>query len=269
MLVSAEPRLPVTVFNAAADGAERRVLLSPVLLDTRRRRSDECSGGGPPQLGPEALDGHDLLAGSPMPDPAPDVPLVTAAHMSARFPVVEPAARLGEDGSAAKNVVCSVGATSVVLRDGGYVENTGVLTVEDLLPELRRAIESEKKKLHKEAVDIPIVVVSIDDDPVAEDEDPRLDLVPSALGIAAQAGPGVLTEGARGRIRDCRYDNVYYKRISPSPHAGAEAATGWELSETARTEDLIESLRPPRKAWQRVEALKPLIEGDEDLHCSG
>ena len=133
-----------------------------------------------------------------MPDPAPDVPLVTAAHMSARFPVVEPAARLGEDGSAAKNVVCSVGATSVVLRDGGYVENTGVLTVEDLLPELRRAIESEKRKLHKEAVDIPIVVVSIDDDPVAEDEDPRLDLVPSALGIAAQAGPGVLTRARAG-----------------------------------------------------------------------
>ena len=48
MLVSATPRLPVTVFNAAADGAERRVLLSPVLLDTRRRRSDECSEGDRP-----------------------------------------------------------------------------------------------------------------------------------------------------------------------------------------------------------------------------
>ena len=34
-----------------------------------------------------------------------------------------------------------------------------------------------------------------------------------------------------------------YARISPVAHAGAQAATGWEVSDTSRRSDLIASLR--------------------------
>ena len=260
-------RFPVTVFNAAQDGAERRVLISPVLLDTREPSEDSCATVSTPQLGPDALDAHDLLNGSPMGASVLDVPLVTAAHMSARFPLVEPAAQLGETGLGKQDEECSVGSRSVVLRDGGYFENSGVLTIEALLPELRRSIAEAQSSQDKKSIDIPIVVISIDDDPIAGDADPELDLLPKSVGIATRAGPAALTAGSRSRIRRCQYPNVHYERISPEAHAGAEAATGWELSETARTEDLVESLTPGHPAWSRLVALRAVIEGTADVSC--
>lgn len=265
MLVENPLRLPVTVFNAAQDGAERRVLISPVLLDSRE--PGKCRKSGAPLLGPDALDAHELMAGSPIQASAPDVPLGVAAHMSARFPVVEPAATLGEDRPPVEKAHCSVGARSVVLRDGGYVENSGVLTVEDLLPYLRSAIDGWKKAMHRASLDVPIVVVSVDDDPMSASGEPELELVPSTLGITKQAGKAALTAGSRNRIRRCVYDNVHYERISPGLHVGAEAATGWEISETARTEDLIASLQPTQPAWEDLESVKEVMEGTSKVSC--
>lgn len=100
---------PVTVFNAALDGAEGRVLLSPLSLAPPWQRNPWCRTPwtGEPVSG--AMDGHDLLNrqredGLHQPrrfvmDPGQDVPLVTAALLSARFPVVAPAARLGDTKS--------------------------------------------------------------------------------------------------------------------------------------------------------------------------
>ncbi len=56
------------------DGAERRVLLSPVLLDTRRRRSDELLRTGTAPARPRGPRRPRSLAGSPMPDPAAGCP---------------------------------------------------------------------------------------------------------------------------------------------------------------------------------------------------
>lgn len=54
-----------------------------------------------------------------------DVPILSAAFMSARFPVVSPGARL-------------TAGTSAVVVDGGYFENSGVTTVLELLDAIDR-----------------------------------------------------------------------------------------------------------------------------------
>jgi hypothetical protein len=156
-----------------------------------------------------------------------------------------------------------------LVRDGGYIENSGMLTVEELLPELRGAIDEWIGANDREEIDVPIVVVSADDDPVAGGGDPELSLLPRPFGIGARAGPGNLTRGARDRMQDCRrHPNTDYERVSPGSHAGAEAATGWELSRTAREKDLVTSLRAGEPAWEAVDRIREVIAGRKGVRCA-
>jgi MFS family permease len=255
---------PVTVFNGALDGADGRVLLSPVELAPPRPRNPACRTlpTGEPAAG--SVDGHDVLNANE------DVPLVTAALLSARFPVVAPAARLGDTEQAKGTRGCKLPPTlpPVHVRDGGYVENSGLLTIVELLPSIAAAVEGWKADNHREELDVPLVVISVDDDPAVIEGDPEA--VPArrdTLGISKRAGPGYLTRLARDRLESCQYPNVHYVRISPTPHIGAQAATGWELSSTTRDEDLAAALAQDQRAGKTVENLRDALQTHLAVRC--
>jgi hypothetical protein len=277
LIGSAGGRLPVTVFNGALDGADGRVLLSPLSLAPPRPRNPACPTPPTGEPGAGSVDGHDVLnlhkPGSTAYVPRPpyyDVPLVTAAVLSARFPVVAPAARLGDSQPPEGTRGCKPPPTlpPVQIRDGGYVENSGLLTITELLPAVADAVETWKSSRGREDQEVPLIVVSIDDDPAVVDGNPELGETPrDNLGISKRAGPGYLTRLARDRLESCQYPNVTYVRISPPPRIGAQAATGWELSETTRDEDLVAALRE-RAAGARVEALRDGLRRGFHMRCA-
>jgi hypothetical protein len=251
---------PVPVFNGAINGAEGRVLLSRLALAPPRPNDPGCEQrqrSFPPEPAAGSLDGHDVLRkeGAVRGD---DVPLVTAALLSARFPVVAPPARLGDLERDHSRCKTPLPLSPVTVRDGGYVENTGVLTISDLMPQIRRSVERHKPR----SVRVPIVVVSIDDDPTVLDGDPELSRRKGpGLGIATRVNDKYLSRLARDRITSCQYRGVSFVRISPPPHAGAQAATGWELSRTSRLGDLGAALAPGSAALGKVERLRGVLDG--------
>jgi hypothetical protein len=261
---------PITVFNGAVDGGNSRLLASPLALAPPRSPDPDCNAepsereleDGSKEREPAAgsLDAADLLPR------AEDVPLITAALLSARFPVIAPAARVGDQKAsktAAGSCDAKVPLPPVKVRDGGYIENTGLLTIVDLLPTIQNAIARWKTAAPDRAdVHVQIMVVSIDDDPAVLEPAPQPGDRPSEpLGIAKPAGPGYLSRLARDRLSSCQYEDVTYLRISPPPAAGAHAATGWELSETTRREDLAGALRQGRVAKRRVQTVRDVLSG--------
>jgi hypothetical protein len=256
-----EPPAPVTIFNGAVDGGSGRVLISPLALAPQRLPDPGCRTPPSDQPSPGSVDAHDVLARGE------DVPRVTAAVLSARFPGVAPAGRLGATEADPDARGCKPPATlpPVLVRDGGYMENSGLLTIAELLPDTARAVRRWRERRGREHVRVQYVVVSIDDDPAVLDGDPKHETRPrDALGIAKQAGPAYLTRQTRDRIQSCRFRDVAYVQISPRPHIGAQAATGWELSSTVRREDLAAALRTSSTdAHRRIARLRDIVDGVE------
>ena len=269
-------RTPLMIFNGALDGADGRALMSRVRLSPPRLSDPGCPTPWTKEPAAGSIDGHDLLnAQKLLPrrqdattehplrykrvEPLKDIPLVTAALLSARFPFVAPAGRLGDGPDDIDH--CTIDGQTLPahwIRDGGYMENSGVLTIVELLPEIQRLV-SAWKDVRRRSADVQFVVVSIDDDPtVTGDDIVRLRHSNSPLGIRKQVGKSYVTRLARDRLESCQYRDVYYRRVSPNPHAGATAATGWEVSETVRTQDLGRALRHNR---DEIETLREILEG--------
>jgi hypothetical protein len=251
---------PVPVFNGSVNGAEGRVLLSRLALAPPRPNDPGCEQvqrAIPPEPGAGSLDGHDVLRKEGAVR-GTDVPLVTAALLSARFPVVAPPARLGDRERKHTRCGTPLPLAPVKVRDGGYVENTGVLTITDLLPQIRESVEKYKPK----RTQVQIVVVSIDDDSTVLEGDPELSKRNGPdLGVATRVNDKYLSQLARDRITSCQYPQVSYERISPPPHGGAQAATGWELSRTSRTQDLVAALAEGSDAIKPVDRLRDVLDG--------
>ena len=100
--------VPHLVFNTSADDVRERVELSTLQLEPRAG------------VVADGLDAHCTEG---------DLPLVTAAVLSARFPVVTSAGRIA---CAHRSVV-----------DGGYLENTGVAAIAEVLPRLTAAVQKQ------------------------------------------------------------------------------------------------------------------------------
>jgi hypothetical protein len=210
-----------------------------------------CSARGKPgEPAGGSLDVHDVLDDTRL-------PLVTAALSSARFPVIAPAARIG---TSTDSQTCLTGRISpATVRDGGYIENTGMLTLDDLLPAIESATAAWTEK---NGIPVHIVVLSIDDDPAALDAgQPVVAAGGGPTGIGTRAGPAYLSRLARDRIGSCQHARVTSLRASPAPHAGAHGATGWQLSRTARVEDLGEALRAPGAARTTVDRTRKILDG--------
>lgn len=142
----------------------------------------------------------------------------------------------------------------------GLVENTGPLTVTELLPTIQQAIRAWVTE--HPGFEVRPIVVSIDDDPPpleAQAGFSSSDHLPDRLGVIT---PAQRSDQARQRLERCEISGAY-RRISPPPRIGAQAATGWEISETARTGDLVDALKsgPARRAVDAVRRLLDLGAG--------
>jgi len=142
---------PAVVLNATFTEAGSRFLLSPLDLsrpfdldpDPKRERGG-AGGEGPDDAGqgngPAAPPDPPRWAARSLSElyPGADVPVVTAARLSATFPFVTPVAR-PETGS------CEDRAFHVA--DGGYVDNLGVLTLVDFVERLLPALREQGRKV--------------------------------------------------------------------------------------------------------------------------
>ncbi|MFE6965647.1 hypothetical protein ACFVAJ_11050 [Agromyces sp. NPDC057679] len=79
----------------------------------------------------------------------------SAAMLSARFPVITPAGRLGDpDGD--DDAAC--GSTTRQLIDGGYAEGSGLGTAADLAPVIAATVRARNAAVQREAFLVPILV---------------------------------------------------------------------------------------------------------------
>jgi hypothetical protein len=240
---------PLTVFNSsdAYQDPERVVLAQAALAPTRRGGSCLRGSGEPLRA---SIDARDLLG-------ARDVPLVTAALLSARFPVLEPGGRVGDNAAVAGR--CPGEASPALeLHDGGLFENTGLQTVADLLGPIQGSIRAWKRTHPARAnLNVQPIVLSIDDDVNGVKADDEYN-----GGIDGFGHPAERSAAVRKQFHGCAFPGVTYLRISPAPHVGAQAATGWELSRTSRRDDLGESLRTG-PARGKLESLRRLLDGEQ------
>lgn len=117
------PRLPLLLLNATHVETGRRYIASPVALDSTIRDAGDLL----------AIAGHDL-------------PLRTAVHNSARFTFVSPAGHIvREDGREAGRLV-----------DGGYFENSGLVTLHEIY-----------SAIHAQRPTAPIMILYLCNDPAS------------------------------------------------------------------------------------------------------
>lgn len=146
---------PALLFNGTSVGTGKRIVASH--LDFA------IPAGNPPRL---ALDAFDLFALHA--DAAQRMALSTAVTVAARFPYVLPAGTL-RDGTAcpANGEVCD----RVV--DGGYFENFGAATAEDLLLAMQATLGVDKAPWARAGGPrIQPIIVQISSDPELDAEDP-------------------------------------------------------------------------------------------------
>ena len=117
--------LPLLFLNSTVVESGRRAIVAPVKVDDRNFR--------------DALDAVDAIQ-QPM-------PLSTAAHLSARFTYLSPAG----------SVVDKTGATKVHLVDGGYFENGGIGTAEEVADAIMRVAKDQQMS---DQVCVKILVIS-------------------------------------------------------------------------------------------------------------
>lgn len=256
---------PATVFNSALAGSRGRVLASPFDLAPESVIDESCGpvARNTSEVATDAIDAHDMLRGQE------DFDVTTAALLSGRFPIIDPPARIGrsktiEPKRGDKASCLSPGVTTlpaVFVRDGGYVENSGLFTITQLLPEIERGITDWKAD--NPGIQVVVWAVSIDDDvyDLVNRKAPVSDR-PSPASLAAQAGPDTLTALARETLLLHHPPVDCYFRISPAPRIGAHAATGWELSKTVRAHDLIASVRKGSQNDVAIDAIRSFLAGD-------
>ena len=269
---------PATVFNTAFSGSRGRVLVSPFDLAPKSVIDERCRpvALNPSEVVADAVDAQDMLA--KFGGKRWDFDITTAALLSGRFPIVDPPARIGtaqtvEPKPTGKAACIPADATrlpAVVVRDGGYVENSGLLTIVQLLPAIQRGIEewrADYRKANpgeKDAPEVKVWVASLDDDPIDLRNPVKAKAeLPAPMSIATKAGPdNTLTALAREALLLTTPPVACYIRISPDPRIGAHAATGWALSKTTRLHDLIASVGPESQNLPAITALRAFLAGD-------
>ncbi|HEY6112054.1 MAG TPA: hypothetical protein VIV62_06030 [Chthoniobacterales bacterium] len=209
--------------------------------------------------------------------PAIDMPLSTAAHLSARFTYVSPAGRFTPDG------------THVV--DGGYFENSGTTTALDILRQVTSEIADPKRNLS----DVVPKIIVISNNPVAAFAQPEAESSPSPApeqAVTTQAEeqhekPGTFLEDALApvyallKVREARgtyaqyaigkAQSVFYEKTGIKPTAAEDKQVylfslapadvplplGWMLSNraalamNAQLNDEGKSKRNRVKTWNK------------------
>lgn len=230
---SSDPWLPILLINGTHQQSGTRVLTTPIQVT--------------PGVFPGAIDFYDTHEGN-------DLPVSTAAHNAARFPIFSPSGTL-LDGSGH-------------IIDGGYLENYGAATVQQLLNALERQVDASDTE--SSIPTRPIVIQIVNDADLPEDYG-KPDYVPprpcargvfnepmgplfglelSRQGRARQAGVS-LAELARPEVYGLFRLSLVADEDSPTPNHSASARTcekeetgsgrdpaplGWVLSKKVRAE---------------------------------
>lgn len=229
---------PLMVFNASSTGDTSRALVSQVDLSPWPEEAWEKSTGEAslrPVVG--AADVVDALC------QRRDLALSTAAVLSARFPFVSPSGTIDgrcgdmEESEAAIFDACrNVVACQLQMADGGYVDNSGMLTVSQVLPELRRLIENQNRRTPDNPIALFVVEIDNDyqDDSWGITETARVpeSLIPLrlALGAGAAVESVAREEVSAARTLDC------YTTFAPPIRPGIQAPLGWYLSDATRAQ---------------------------------
>jgi hypothetical protein len=234
--------VPLLIFNSTLPGGQSAVVTSAaklgqnrVSLDkTRLSRGSAVSDSLP--LG--VLETVDLLC------KRRDIRISTAAVLSARFPLVSPSGRVtgscpsmpGLQHTITFTRSCSDDADPCQMNmvDGGYLDNSGLLTLTGLLPEIKRLVANHNAG---PGPDIALFVVDVDSAYQAADssrvnpDNPGETLIPLSTAMTR----GAVESYARTRIVRS-LDQYCFMSIKPVLHPGLLAPLGWSLSATTQTE---------------------------------
>ncbi len=182
-----------------------------------------------------------------------DLRLSTAALLGSRFPYVSPSGHVSGhcrlsrgDPKGAEKGCASVKASLCEMRlvDGGYADNSGLVTIDALWPSIRQLVTAFNAKGKRQ---IALVIVELDNHYRAP-----LEAELSAGGVKSESVVPLMTAfGAHSSMETFARALAYRLRppgctvtISPGLHPGLTAPLGWELSAGARA-DLREGLVRP------------------------
>ena len=240
--------VPLLIFNSTVVGGVARAVTSAIPLSNwplpeSSQLSDTNAIDQRPLAGtPQVLAA--LCAGN-------DMRLSTAALLAGRFPYVSPAARIDEscrpytDPSSPDNGSCGspkhvVGQAGCKLElvDGGYIDNSGLATVDGLFPSIKQLVEEQNAKGSTKRK-IALVIVELDNYfRAAPSEAPSGD-----SGVGQTLAPPVTALGGRNSVETVARADAYRLTpggctitISPASHPGLRAPVGWEISSSAETE---------------------------------
>jgi hypothetical protein len=239
----AEPWLPALFLNSTMVETGKRAICSNLPILT--------GGGG------QFIDAHDLYshlrADGPGAGKWQDMRLSTAAHNSARFPLVSPPGRLPS------------GARVV---DGGYFENSGATTGIDVLNAVTKSMDERARKTgqasktrlififlrHADAPGLSDTLPATDSEiPAIPDEDPTLYAPKNALDESgAIVGALLATQSARGSYSQDAVYHAYLARqdvvVLSFTFRGEKIPLSWSLSQRSCNEMLEQfpQQKPPR-----------------------
>jgi hypothetical protein len=257
--------VPIVVDNSTVVGGKTRAVTSALEL------SNWPLGETPELTDTNIVDKHPLAGTAQVLSAlcrSNDMRLSTAALLASRFPYVNPSGRLNGDcepnRSSSEPSPCAKDEIDceMSLVDGGYTDNSGLFTIEAVLPSLRRLIE-ESNSTYPNRRKLALVVVEVDNHYRAALGEP-----PSAKAGASETLVPITTAlGAHGAIETFARADAYRLvpktcalTISPALHPGLAAPLGWELSRGARhdlQDGLVRDSDKPRKE-QPIELVKRL-----------
>jgi hypothetical protein len=268
--------VPILVDNSTVVGGKTRALTSALEL------SNWPLGETPELTDTNVVDKHPLAGTAQVLSAlcsSNDMRLSTAALLASRFPYVNPSGRLNGDcqpnGSSSEASLCAKDEIDceMSLVDGGYTDNSGLFTIEALLPSLRRLIEESNSK-YSNRRKLALVVAEADNHYRAAIGEP-----PSAKGGVSETLVPIATAfGGHGALETFARADAYRLvpktcalTISPALHPGLAAPLGWELSRGARhdlQDGLVRDSDKPR-AEQPIRLVKRLQQWLGDSGSNG
>lgn len=149
--------VPLLFLNSTVVETGQRIIMHPLPFAAQPAQ-DSPEGIAPTPFRPfqhyfnDALDGPAVLGGQ--------VPLSTAVHMSARFTYVSPAGTIFRQ-DLPNDYLATESADPQVIRvvDGGYFENSGAVTTDEILLAIERLAEQHQFTIHP-------IVIHISNDPL-------------------------------------------------------------------------------------------------------
>lgn len=208
-----------------------------------------------------------------------DIPLSTAAHLSARFPYVSPTGRIARTGCADADGFVAAGSVSYD-SDGGIFDNSGAATLTDTWRVLAPVVAAHERAT---GACVAPIVLQIDNSPPASTVSTGPDNQPAELLAPLRATAGQVTSresyartsaaaafrrpispSGRQIVGDDGAPETLWFRVSLFGQPGPEPPTGWTLA-TETVEDMRRQLRARQNAEQLAALISYLESGE--LRC--